>query len=47
MAGGCHLNRPMRHLIEEAGFRVERIDTGYMKGPKPMTFMYEGCARPT
>jgi ubiquinone/menaquinone biosynthesis C-methylase UbiE len=45
MAGGCHLNRPICHLIEEAGFRVERIDTGYMKGPKPMTFMYEGCAR--
>ena len=45
LAGGCHLNRPMRLLIEEAGFRIERIETGYMKGPKPMTFMYEGCAR--
>lgn len=47
MTGGCHLNRPMRLLIEEAGFRLEGIDTGYMQGPKPMTFMYEGCARPT
>lgn len=45
IGGGCHLNRPVRHLIEQAGFRIERIDTGYMKGPKPMTFMYEGAAR--
>ena len=46
LAGGCHLNRPIQELLEEAGFRVERMDTGYMKGPKPMTFMYEGQARP-
>lgn len=46
LAGGCHLNRPIRELLEDAGFRVERMDTGYMKGPKPMTFMYEGQARP-
>jgi ubiquinone/menaquinone biosynthesis C-methylase UbiE len=46
LAGGCHLNRPMRILIEEAGFEFERLDTGYMRGPRPMTFMYEGSARP-
>jgi ubiquinone/menaquinone biosynthesis C-methylase UbiE len=46
IAGGCHLNRPMRTLIENAGFRISRLDTGYMAGPKPMTFMYEGTARP-
>jgi len=45
IGGGCHLNRPIRQLIEDAGFRIERLDTGYMKGPKPMTFMYEGVAR--
>jgi ubiquinone/menaquinone biosynthesis C-methylase UbiE len=45
LAGGCHLNRPIRHLIEDAGFRIERLETGYMQGPKPMTFMYEGSAR--
>jgi ubiquinone/menaquinone biosynthesis C-methylase UbiE len=45
IGGGCHLNRPVRGLIEQAGFCVERIETGYMKGPKPMTFMYEGAAR--
>jgi ubiquinone/menaquinone biosynthesis C-methylase UbiE len=45
IGGGCHLNRPMAQLIESAGFRVEHVTTGYMKGPKPMTFMYEGSAR--
>ena len=47
IGGGCHLNRPIRELLEQSGFRIERIETGYMKGPKPMTFMYEGRARPT
>jgi ubiquinone/menaquinone biosynthesis C-methylase UbiE len=46
LGGGCHLNRPIRELLEQSGFRIERIDTGYMKGPKPMAFMYEGRARP-
>ena len=45
IAGGCHLNRAIGQLIEDAGFRIERMDAGYMKGPKPITFMYEGAAR--
>jgi len=45
LAGGCHLNRAITQLIKDAGFQIERVDTGYMKGPRPMTFMYEGCAR--
>ncbi|AWI58656.1 hypothetical protein AB395_00003013 [Sinorhizobium fredii CCBAU 45436] len=47
ISGGCHLNRPIRLLIEGGGFSIERLDTGYMPGPKPMTFIYEGSARPT
>jgi SAM-dependent methyltransferase len=47
ICGGCHLNRPIRAMIEGAGFRIDRIETGYIPGPKPMTFMYEGSARPT
>jgi ubiquinone/menaquinone biosynthesis C-methylase UbiE len=46
LSGGCHLNRAIEELIENAGFRMERLDKGYMRGPRPMTFMYEGCARP-
>jgi len=44
-SGGCHLNRPIRSMIEDAGFRMDRIETGYIPGPRPMTFMYEGSAR--
>ncbi len=44
IGGGCHLNRPIRALMEDAGFRMIRLDTGYAKGPRPMTFFYEGCA---
>jgi ubiquinone/menaquinone biosynthesis C-methylase UbiE len=46
IGGGCHLNRPIRQLIEDGGFSIVHIQTGYMKGPKPMSFMYEGHARP-
>jgi ubiquinone/menaquinone biosynthesis C-methylase UbiE len=46
IGGGCHLNRAIGSLIEGAGFRFERLETSYMRGPKPMTFMYEGSARP-
>jgi ubiquinone/menaquinone biosynthesis C-methylase UbiE len=46
LSGGCHLNRPIQSLIEDAGFRIDRIQTGYIPGPRPMTFMYEGSARP-
>jgi ubiquinone/menaquinone biosynthesis C-methylase UbiE len=45
IGGGCHLNRPIAQLIEGSGFRVEQVATGYMKGPRPMTYMYEGTAR--
>jgi ubiquinone/menaquinone biosynthesis C-methylase UbiE len=45
LGGGCHLNRAIGPLIEGAGFQFERIETGYMRGPRPMSFMYEGSAR--
>ena len=46
ISGGCHLNRAISQLVQDAGFRINRIETGYMKGLKPMTYMYEGFARP-
>ena len=46
LAGGCHLNRPIARLVADAGFGIERMETGYMDGPRPMTYMYEGVARP-
>ena len=41
---GCHLDRKMDDLIRAAGFGLDEIETGYMKGPKPWTFMYQGSA---
>ena len=46
VSGGCHLNRPIASMIEGAGFRLDRLETGYMPGPRLMTFFYEGSARP-
>jgi SAM-dependent methyltransferase len=44
IGGGCHLDRKMDDLIRDAGFRVDALETSYMKGPKPWTFMYQGSA---
>lgn len=46
IGGGCHLNRPIRSLIEQNGFRLTQLETGYMQGPKPMAFLYQGSAKP-
>jgi ubiquinone/menaquinone biosynthesis C-methylase UbiE len=43
-AGGCHLNRPIAEMIRGAGFAVDNLRTGYLPGPRPMTFTYEGIA---
>lgn len=32
LAGGCHLNRPIRDLISEAGFEIEDVEVFYEKG---------------
>jgi ubiquinone/menaquinone biosynthesis C-methylase UbiE len=47
IGGGCHLNRKPDTLIQAAGFRIDSIKTGYLPGPKVLTFMFEGIARPT
>jgi hypothetical protein len=39
-------DRAIGSLIEAAGFQFDRYETGYMQGPKPLTFMFEGSARP-
>ncbi|HEY2877489.1 class I SAM-dependent methyltransferase [Nocardioides sp.] len=37
VVGGCHLTRPIVHLLETAGFAVEDVDVFYEKGaPKPL-----------
>lgn len=44
LAGGCHLDRDIPALIQAAGFNVRQLDTGYLKGPRPMTHLYRGWA---
>ena len=45
VAGGCHLDRKMDDLIRSAGFDILRLRTEYAKGPRPLTYMYLGCAQ--
>jgi ubiquinone/menaquinone biosynthesis C-methylase UbiE len=45
IAGGCHLDRPIPEYIEEAGFRIARMEAGYSPGvPKIAGFNYWGSA---
>src|SRR5260370_21757182 len=44
IAGGCHLNRQPDVLIRSAGFAIDALEVGYLKGPRPMTYVYEGRA---
>lgn len=44
IAGGCHLNRPIPHCLEEGGFRIKQLETGYLPGPRFATFNYWGTA---
>jgi ubiquinone/menaquinone biosynthesis C-methylase UbiE len=44
LAGGCHLNRKMDDLVRGAGFFISELATGYIPGPRALTFMYQGRA---
>lgn len=44
ISGGCHLTRRIVDQMPAAGFRVEQVDTGYLPGPKVLTYLYEGSA---
>jgi ubiquinone/menaquinone biosynthesis C-methylase UbiE len=44
VGGGCHLNHKIDDLITAAGFRIVELKTCYLRGPRPMTYMYQGCA---
>lgn len=44
LAGGCHLDRDIPVLIGAGGFHIRELNTGYLKGPRPMTHVYRGWA---
>ncbi len=44
IAGGCHLNRPIAALIQRAGFRIERLESGYVSSPRFASYHSWGAA---
>jgi hypothetical protein len=44
LAGGCHLNRPIREIVAGGGLQIDELDTYYIRGPRPLGHMYEGTA---
>ena len=44
LAGGCHLNRDIKALITAGGFQIGELNNRYLKGPRPMTYIYQGWA---
>jgi SAM-dependent methyltransferase len=46
LAGGCNLDRRIDTVIADAGFHICQLEIGYLKGPKPFSFLYKGLARP-
>ncbi len=47
ISGGCHLGREIPTLLEEGGFQIQKLETGYdLKGPKFVSYQYLGVATP-
>ena len=46
LAGGCHLNRPVRQLVENAGLALDPVQQYYLgKVPRFLGYLTEGVAR--
>lgn len=45
ISGGCHLNRKIDELVEQAGFSIGEMETVYLPGPRPLTYTYKGIAQ--
>lgn len=44
IAGGCQLGRDVPSLLKQAGFELQVMQSGYLKGPKPLTYNFWGEA---
>jgi ubiquinone/menaquinone biosynthesis C-methylase UbiE len=44
IAGGCHLDRDIPGLLQQAGFELHELHEAYIAGPRPMTYLYQGAA---
>src|SRR3990167_297025 len=43
-SGGCHLDRDFPALYRAGGFSIGQLDSSYLKGPRPMTWVFRGWA---
>src|SRR5262249_18663827 len=46
-AGGCRPHPKGGDLLPGAGFEISALRTEYAPGPRPLTYMYTGCAQPS
>ncbi len=46
MGGGCHLNRDIPAILDDAGFRDRDMEQMYIPGPKFASYEFWGAARP-
>ena len=44
VAGGCHLDRDIPSLLNEAGFDCPDLKTMYLPGPRPLSYNFWGVA---
>lgn len=44
LAGGCQLDRDIPGLLQQAGFRCVDLQTGYLPGPRPLSYNFWGVA---
>ena len=45
LAGGCHLNRPVRELVADAGLEIGPVQDYYLeRTPKFVGYLTEGVA---
>lgn len=42
--GGCHLNRSIDRLVAGSGLELTAMENLYMKGPKPLGYLFVGTA---
>jgi ubiquinone/menaquinone biosynthesis C-methylase UbiE len=44
LAGGCHLDRDIPALLQQAGFRFVDLQAAYLPGPRPFAYNFWGVA---
>lgn len=45
VGGGCRLDRDIAGLVDAAGFAVRELERGYTRGPRWLSYTYQGIVR--